>query len=435
MEKNINLVELSSMLEAICKNSGTIKDLKVADSIVKDTLTSILNAAAEVSRTAFEGANAQIQGKKSEGKQGKLSFQEPANTKKDTKIPDNKPANTPATDAVDEANKVELEAAREEAAREGDKTILLFIQKQIDEKDYKSARATINAELKITPDRPELVAFLSQIEELEKSVTTEKETTDETPVVDAETSVGSEVKDTISDPHASSRMSAEDAHDYIKTLVAEMHQEGKKMNEKDVRGKLLLDIKTSFPANDPCVAETKEGHKLRNGLLDVIFKEVVQEAKEALASKEENKVKETVSNVSSLIAEAESELKTEKKPTPVIQLNVENQEKTKVVSAEEIAKASEGEEEFDLATCSLADFKMEITKDYDGITAEAEYDPSSERFKKWVELVNARTNADSNNIKSTSTRPNAAVNFMKSILGNIKKQELHKAKLAEKKAA
>lgn len=406
MEKNINLVELSSMLEAICKNSGTIKDLKVADSVVKETVTSILNAAAEVSRTAFEGANSQIQGKSSEGKQGKLSFQEPAdNTKKDTKVPDNKPADTPAKNTVDETDK-----AKSVITSSG-------TEKSVKGATVAAAAGTTVKEI-ITP-----------------GADTVEETTDETPVVDAETSVNSEVKDTITDPHASSRMSAEDAHDYIKTLVAEMHQEGKKMNEKDVRGKLLLDIKTSFPADDPCVAETKEGHKLRNGLLDVIFKEVVQEAKEALASKEENKVKEIVSNVSSLIAEAESELKTEKKPTPVIQLNVENQEKTKVVSAEEIAEASEGEEEFDLATCSLAEFKAEIAKDYDGITAEAEYDPSSERFKKWVELVNARTNADSNNIKSTDARPNAAVNFMKSILGNIKKQELHKAKHAEKKAA
>lgn len=425
MEKNINLAELSLMLRAVCENSNSIKELKVADSVVKDTLTSILNAAAEISRSAFEGANAQIQGKSLEGNQGKLPFRDDNKTKKNTKIPDNKPANPSAADTVDEANKAELEAAREEAAREGDKTILAFIQKQIDEKDYVSAKKTINAELKITPEREELKTLLATIEALEK----------EAPVVDAETSVNNEVKDTIVDPHASSRMSAEDAHVYVKELVTEVHASGAKMNNKDVRGKLLLDIKSSFPADDPCVAETKEGNKLRNGLLDEIFKEVVREAKDAIATKEENKVKETVSNVSNLIAEAQSELATEKKEVPVIQMNVENKDKTKVVSAEEIAEASEESEELNLATCSLADFKAELVKDYEGITAEAEYDPSSDRFKKWVELVNARTHTDSNNIKTTDTRPNAAINFMKSILGNVKKTELHKAKLAQQKAA
>src|SRR5690606_2903634 len=113
---------------------------------------------------------------------------------------------------------------------------------------------------------------------------------------------------------------------------------------------------------------------------------------------------ETVSNVSNLIAEAQNELATEKKEVPVIQMNVENKDKTKVVSAEEIAEAAETpeeSEELDLATCSLADFKAELVKDYEGITAEAEYDPSSDRFKKWVDLVNARTHTDSNNIKAT----------------------------------
>lgn len=392
-------MEKLEFLKEVLDYSVMNQDDMVKAGVSKEQLTSFIVA----TLTAATVIANEICGKEVPAQQ-RIPFRDEDTVKDKTpknNVSPNKPADTSAKDTVDESNKT----------------------KPVEEK--KEDKVVLKGE----------------------GVTRTEHATGGVSTVAINTQLNKEVKEpavaTIDDPHADKRMTSEEAHDFLKLMLTEETEKGVRMNDSHARDRIMGTMSEIFPADHP-VASTnkdfKEAKKQRIAILDNVWKEVLVEYKNKLIEAEKQKEKEATEQVSKVINDAQELLKSvgetteEKKqivPTKIpektlkvtpVDLNNTQKKEGKEVTMEQATTV-------DLATCTLAAFKKELENDYSGIIADEEYSEESERFKKWVENVNSRIDQpDSINIISTEKRPKQAINFLKSQLGVIKKNNINLSK-------
>lgn len=391
---------IATTLTTLVNNQNSLTEAGVDKKVIKETITAIADAVKSCANEVITAT----------GGQAKLNFQvEPAKKETNKTLATNKQTNSGTEDTTDETNKVEskVTVSGTESAMVGSTAASID---GVVEKIVVKEEPIVNAETNIKPAEP--------------------------------VKLDNGKKDTIDDPHASSRLSLEDAHDYIKAYIYErIEKNDAKMNDGKERDHIMSVISEVVPADDPCSSTNKDfktAKKARIGLLDEIWKEVNKERKEKAETEAKEKEEKQAAVVIDTISEVEALLNDEK---PIVE-PTKLPENTKIITAEEVATGKITEtkvvdmknttSEVNLATCTLAEFKKELERDYQGITDEAEYDENSERVKGWRERVNSRKDmADSVNIIDTEKKPKNAINFLKSLLGNIKKEN---QKLAKKSA-
>jgi hypothetical protein len=267
-----------------------------------------------------------------------------------------------------------------------------------------------------------------------------EETVEEKALVDAEADISKN----------SARLSAEEAHDFLKEYIRELHGKGKGNNNSSVReeiNQLMIDI---FPLTDPVTKENKHGGTSRNKLQDAIWREVKEEAKKKAIENEQSSISDTAkSAVSNILDKAKSLLTSDKKDEqpPVVNEDPKPEESpdlspspeleikpailpdnTKELSPEEIAKGEIDESEgtatdnvekvesetkpdsnviningVDITKCDTKTFVGAVMKEILELEKAEDFEEDKPTFQKWLSLLKSRPDLPISGDKATDS--------------------------------